>query len=166
MGRMILIVLLTILIGSYAVLSALDRLGWIRSEPDTRGRVSLALLFLFTSLGHFATTAAMAEMLPPWVPNRVAIVHVTGVLEMAGAIGLLVPRYSRLAGLCLLLFLIAVFPANVYAALTRAPMGGHEAGPMYLLVRGPFQLLLMWWTYRFAAKNRRSHTARPASPIR
>jgi uncharacterized membrane protein len=79
---------------------------------------------------------------------------VTGILEMAGAIGLLVPRFSRLAGTCLLLFLIAVFPANVYAAITRAPMGGHETGPVYLLVRGPFQLLLMWWTYRFAVTQR------------
>lgn len=166
MGRMILIVLLTILLGSYAVLSALDRLRWMRTEPDTRGRVSLALLFLFTSLGHFPDAAGMAEMLPPWVPNRVAIVYVTGVLEMAGAIGLLVPRYSRLAGICLLLFLIAVFPANVYAALTRAPMGAHEAGPVYLLVRGPFQLLLVWWTYRFAVNNRLSRQARPASPLR
>lgn len=150
---MVLLALLTILLGSFGALTALDSIGWVRTAPETRGRISLALLFLFTSLGHFATTREMAEMLPPWVPNRVAIVYVTGVLEMAGAVGLLIPRFSRAAGICLLIFLIAVFPANVYAALARAPMGGHEAGPMYLLVRGPFQLLLIWWTYRFVVRR-------------
>jgi uncharacterized membrane protein len=150
---MILLVLLTILLGSYAGLSLLDRLGWMRTAPGRRGRVSLALLFMVTSLGHFAQTAQMAEMLPARVPNRDAIVYVTGVLEAAGALGLLVPRFSRLAGICLLLFLIAVFPANVYAAFARAPMGGHDAGPVYLLVRGPFQLLLVWWTWRFAVRG-------------
>lgn len=162
---MILIVLLAILLGSYAVLSLLDRLGWVRTDSGRRGRASLALLFMFTSLGHFAQTAQMAEMLPAWVPSRVAIVYVTGVLEAAGAIGLLIPQFSRLAGTCLLLFLVAVFPANVYAAFARAPMGGHEAGPMYLLARGPFQLLLMWWTWRFAVRRPLSQ-ARSASPNR
>ena len=163
---MILAALLTILLGSFGVLTALDRAGWVRTGPDTRGRISLAVLFLFTSLGHFATTGDMAAMLPPWVPNRVAIVYVTGLLEMAGAVGLLVPRVSRLAGMCLLLFLIAVFPANVYAAFARAPMGGHEAGPMYLLVRGPFQLLLMWWTWHFAVRRPPAQEARSAGPVR
>ena len=46
-------------------------------------------------------------------------------------------------GLCLLAFLIAVFPANVFAAFNHVEMGGHEAGPAYLLVRAPFQLALM-----------------------
>ena len=144
---MTLVILLAILLGTYFLL------GLTRISRSSRGRASLALLFLFTGMGHFAQTEAMAAMLPSWVPNRVAIVYVTGLLEIAGAIGLLVPRVSRLAAVCLLAFLICVFPANVYAAAQRVDMGGHDAGPAYLLVRGPFQLLLVWWTYRFGVRS-------------
>jgi uncharacterized membrane protein len=151
----ILVALLTILLGSYALLALISR----RLPASRRGRISLALLFLVTGIGHFATPEPMAAMLPAWVPARLTVIYVTGLLEWAGAIGLLVPRYSRLAGICLLLFLAAVFPANVFAAINRVAMGGHEAGPMYLIVRGPFQLLLMWWTYHFAVRERRD--ARP-----
>jgi uncharacterized membrane protein len=143
---MILLALIAILTGSYAVLAAIAP----HMDDKRRGRISLALLFLFTGLGHFVNPEPMAAMLPAWVPGRVPVVYVTGLLEWAGAIGLLVPPYARLAGMCLLAFLVAVFPANVFAALHYVNMGGHEAGPAYLLVRGPFQLALMWWTYRFA----------------
>ena len=147
---MILLALTGILLGSYAVLSIVP--GVDRAQ---RGRISLALLFLFTGLGHFVNPEPMAAMLPPWVPARVPIIYLTGVLEWAGAIGLLVRRYSRVAGICLLAFLVAVFPANVFAALNNVNMGGHDAGPAYLLVRGPFQLLLMWWAYHFAIRRAR-----------
>ncbi len=150
---MILILLLAILLGSYALLTAIDRLRGARIDSGLRGRMSLALLLLFTGVGHFITTQQMAEMLPAWVPGRVGIVYVTGILELAGALGLLIPRLSRLAGVCLLLFLICVFPANVFAAVKSVQMGGHEAGPIYLLVRGPFQLLLIWWVYHFAVRS-------------
>ena len=128
---MILLALLGILIGSYALLTTV---AWVRGvgRPDNqlRGRASLALLFLFTGLGHFVQTDAMAQMLPTWVPMRVTVIYVTGLLEWAGAIGLLLPGFSRVAGLCLVGFLVLVFPANVYAAVNQVAMGGHESGPM------------------------------------
>ena len=147
---MILLGLLAILLGSYGVLASVGR----RMDAGRRGRISLALLFLFTGLGHFVNPTPMAAMLPPWVPGRVTIIYVTGLLEWAGAVGLLVPRWSRTAGICLLVFLAGVFPANVFAAMHHVPMGGHDAGPAYLLVRAPFQALLMWWTYHFAVRRR------------
>jgi uncharacterized membrane protein len=145
---MILLALIAILAGSYGVLVVVAP----QMDDKQRGRISLALLFLFTGLGHFVNPEPMAAMLPPWVPSRVPLIYATGLLEWAGAIGLLVPRYARMAGLCLMTFLIAVFPANVFAALHHVGMGGHDAGPAYLLVRGPFQVALMWWTYRAAVR--------------
>jgi uncharacterized membrane protein len=151
---MILLALLAILLGTYAALGLVARRwGRDRLDPAFRGRASLALLFLFTGLGHFVKTDEMAAMLPAWMPMRVGIVYLTGMLEWAGAVGLLLPRWSRAAGLCLMLFLLAVFPANVHAALSRVAMGGHEMGPAYLLVRGPFQALLIWWAYWFAVRR-------------
>lgn len=150
----ILATLVSILVGSYALLTAADRLmGGGRLAPGLRGRVSLALLFAFTGTGHFLRTEQMAGMLPPWIPSRLGLVYLTGVLEWAGAVGLLVPRLSRAAGLCLIAFVILVFPANIYAALNRVEMGGHELGPMYLLARAPLQLLLIGWAYWFAVRR-------------
>lgn len=154
---MVLILLLAIVLGSFGLLTAMDRLlGRGRIDAGLRGRVSLALLFLFTGLGHFLATEQMVQMLPPWVPARVGIIYATGALELAGAVGLLVPRVSRLAGLSLIAFLVLVLPANVYAAFNRVEMGGHGAGPAYLVLRVPFQFLLIGWAYWFAV--RRGHT--------
>ena len=151
---MTLLVLLGILLGTYGVLTLADRArDGGRLSPPARGRIALAALFLVTGMGHFVKTDEMVAMLPAWAPARLAIVYLTGFLEWAGAIGLLVPRYSRAAGICLVVFMVMVVPANVYAAWRHVEMGGHGAGPIYLLVRGPFQLLLIWWAWYFAVRQ-------------
>ena len=105
----------------------------------------------------------MAEMLPPWVPVRLSIIYFTGIAELAAAIGLLVPRLVRLTGICLALFLVLVFPANIYSAVNQTGLGGHEMGPWYLLVRGPLQVVLLGWVYWFAIRvpARDPHTDSP-----
>jgi uncharacterized membrane protein len=150
---MIIIVMLSLLIGPYLLLTAAGSVcPGLTLDAHLRGRLGLSMVFLFTGSGHFIKTRPMSEMLPPWVPGRIAIIYVTGVLEIAGAVGLLVPTTSRLAGICLILFMLAVLPSNVYAALKRVDMGGHGEGPRYLLVRVPLQLLLMAWAYWFAVR--------------
>ena len=119
--------------------------------------VGLALLFSFTASGHFIQTDAMALMLPAWVPARVALVYLTGLLEIAIAVAFFVPRYRKMAGWVAMAVLVIFFPANIYAAIERVPMGGHAWGPAYLLIRAPLQLAILWWVYRF--------TVRPAQPV-
>ena len=145
-------ILAGLLVVPYAILTMADRTGYVRMEPARRGLIGLALLFLFTGIGHFTQTATMAAMLPPAVPARTEIVYITGVLELAGAAGLLVPRTSRLAAWCLIVFLVMALPANVYAAMERVPMGAHALGPLYLLARVPLQILIAWWAYYFGVK--------------
>ena len=148
---MLLLFLLALLTGPYIVLALAGRwLPALRVAPEKRARLGLSLFFAFTALGHFVRTEEMAAMLPPSVPYRVGLIYVTGVFELAGAAGVWVPRLKRLTGICLIVMLLCVLPANVYAALNRVAFGGHEAGPAYLLVRVPFQLLVAWWVY-FAA---------------
>jgi uncharacterized membrane protein len=96
----------------------------------------------------------MAEMIPPFIPYRVELIYLTGVLELLGAIGVWIPRLVRITGLLLIIMLIGLLPANIYSALNRVEYGGHGAGPAYLLVRVPFQLFVIWWTY-FATQNSR-----------
>jgi uncharacterized membrane protein len=105
-------------------------------------------MFLFTGASHFTSMKYdFAAMIPAPLPNDLWVIYLSGVLEIAGAIGLLIPRTRKLAGICLVLLLVALFPANVYAALNDIPLRGEAPTPLWL--RGPMQLLfigMVWWT--------------------
>ena len=78
----------------------------------------LSLMFAVAASGrlHPTVRAGLVAMVPPAFPYPALIVATTGVLEAAGAIGLLVPATHTAAALCLALLLVAVYPANVRAA--------------------------------------------------
>ena len=149
-----LLFLLLLLVAPSALLTlAGGRLGARQLDAPARARVGLSLFFAFTALGHFVRTEEMAAMLPPSAPYRVGLIYLTGVFELMGAAGVWVPRLRRPAGLCLMVMLLAILPANVYAAINRVEFGGHGGGPAYLLVRVPFQLFVIWWTYYAAVRR-------------
>ncbi|MGA9720512.1 MAG: hypothetical protein WBQ79_19690 [Acidobacteriaceae bacterium] len=79
-------------------------------------RVLVALPLLVSGVAHFSITTAMAQIIPPIFPARTLLVMVSGVAELAGAAGLFFRRTERLASLSIVLLMIAVFPANIYAA--------------------------------------------------
>jgi uncharacterized membrane protein len=105
-------------------------------------------MFLFTGSTHFsAMKHDYAAMLPGFVPMKVWVIYLTGALQIAGAVGLLIPRTRRLAGICLALLLVAMFPGNVYAAVNDVPFRGEAPTPLWL--RTPIQLFfigMVWWT--------------------
>jgi uncharacterized membrane protein len=143
-----------------AIICALLLVPWfvttaLDGDAEWAGRFGLALVFAFTALGHFVKTDAMAEMLPASIPGRRALILASGILELFLSMLLLAWPKSRLLGLTIIGFLVAIFPANVYAALRHIPFGGHSAGPLYLLIRAPVQLLLILWTYWFLVKGER-----------
>jgi uncharacterized membrane protein len=110
-------------------------------------RYALAVMFVFTASAHFTGMRhELVRMVPAGVPYPGAIVAFTGVCELLGAVGLLIPRVQRIAGIGLILFLVAVFPANVRAAREELTLGGRRATPLAL--RLPMQVLfiaLTWW---------------------
>src|SRR5262245_52720696 len=118
-----------------------------------RGRIGVALVFGFTSAGHFIKTSAMTQMLPNWLPARVPLVYITGVFELLAAVAILISSLSRPTGIVLCIFLLLILPSNVYAAFQRVDFGGHAAGPVYLVVRVPLQLFLIGWIYWFAVRS-------------
>lgn len=128
----------------------LAAIGSARIAPQAAGRAGLVLAFLFFGFGHFAQTEEMVRLLPDFVPLRRELVWLTGLAEVAIAIGLALPSTRKLAGGAALAALVLFFPANVYGALTAADYGGHALGPVYLLIRLPLQLFLIGWTWRFA----------------
>jgi uncharacterized membrane protein len=127
--------------------------------------VGLGILFVFTGIGHFVQTEPMAQMLPGWVPQRVLLVYLTGLLEFAIVAGFFVPKFRRFTGWIAAIILVLFFPANIYAAFNHVPMGGHAWGPVYLLVRAPLQAIILLWVYWFAIREAKP-VCYPASPIR
>jgi uncharacterized membrane protein len=117
--------------------------SWVAST-----RWALAVMFLFTGVAHFTRARhQMARMVPSAWGNAMVIIYSTGVCEIAGAIGILIPRTRTLTGICLILFLIAVFPANVKAARQRLTVAGRPATP--LVRRATMQIVfiaLIWWS--------------------
>src|ERR1700760_1406078 len=83
--------------------------------------VGLAAMFVLTGVAHFVPPlrAALIAIVPPQLPAPGLLVTGTGVLEFVGVVGLLVPTTRAAAALCLLLMMLAMFPANIYA--TRMP---------------------------------------------
>src|SRR5688572_25441848 len=75
-------------------------------------RFALAIMFLFTGAAHFLpnTRPELIRMVPPVLPFPEHLVTLTGILELAGAIGLLIPRFASLAAYCLAALLVAMFP--------------------------------------------------------
>lgn len=111
-------------------------------------RVGLAAMFVFTGAAHFvpAVREVMMRMLPSRLPNPSLIISLTGICEILGAIGLLVPRARRAAAWALIVFLVAVFPANARAARQHMMIAGQPATP--LARRAAMQLVLIglvWW---------------------
>jgi uncharacterized membrane protein len=99
-------------------------------------------MFLFTATAHFTPMKEdLVRMVPLSFPNPRALVFATGVLEILGAIGLLVPATRRLAAWGLALMLLALFPANVSAARRGLTLRGKPATP--LAIRLPIQLLFL-----------------------
>ncbi|WP_373046938.1 hypothetical protein [Vulgatibacter sp.] len=110
------------------------------------GRLALAAMLILTASAHFTSTEALAAMIPPAFPAPVHLVHATGVAELAFAV-LLVARPTPILGWTLVLFFLAVLPANIHSALASVGYGGH--GPAYLWFRIPLQLLFIWWAAFF-----------------
>ena len=84
--------------------------------------------------------------MPSYLPAHVALVQISGVVEILGGIGVLLPRTRRCAAWGLILLLVAVFPANLNVALHGWP--GENIPDWILWARLPFQPLAIWWIYR------------------
>jgi uncharacterized membrane protein len=111
----------------------------------------LAVLFCFTGVIHFTRLRNdLEKMVPPWVANPGAMVLVTGILEILGAIGLLIHPTRVVTGVFLIIFLIAVFPANIYGTQKGVTLNKRPMPRMW--IRAPIQLLLIvlvYWLIRY-----------------
>ncbi|MFI7638520.1 hypothetical protein [Nonomuraea sp. NPDC049400] len=118
--------------------------------------LGLAVMLVVTASAHFVPAgvtfmpnhADMVAMVPPFVPFPALMVYLTGVLELAGAVGLVLERTRKAAGICLALFFVALLPANIYAALA-----GQDVTPLWLRI--PEQVIYIAIALWAALGNRR-----------
>ena len=141
------LVLLALLVAPWLVAKLLGR-----EDARDAGCLGIALLFVFTGIGHFGRTAEMVAMLPERLPARETAVLVSGVVEIVLGLAVLSRSSRRVAGWLLVALLVAFLPVNVWAAWHHVGPGGHERGPVYLLVRVPLQVFVAAWVIVFACR--------------
>jgi uncharacterized membrane protein len=111
-------------------------------------RFGLAVMLFFTASAHFTSMKAdLIRMVPKWVPYPEPMVYFTGVCEILGAIGLLLPAVQKFAAAALILLFVALLPANIHAARAGVTLRGKPATKLWLRI--PMQILfilLVYWS--------------------
>jgi uncharacterized membrane protein len=118
-------------------------------------RFALALLFISSGSLHFLRSEFFVSIVPPYLPFPGALVAISGVAEILGGAGLLIPCFTRPAAWGLIALLIAVFPANLHMAMHA------DLYPQFsrasLLVRLPLQGFLIAWAWWYARSSTKDH---------
>ena len=120
------------------------RTTWARRQVNNRQLAGLAVVFVWFFVGgimHFSATELEASVVPPYIPWPVAAVLVSGVFELLGAVGSLLPATRKAAGIGLFLLTLAVTPVHVYM-LQQPELFGVPVWALWL--RLPIQVALLW----------------------
>lgn len=139
-------IVLLVLVISFAVSCGIFEV--ISGDPNLlfSGNIALCLILFFTAMGHFKFPDGMAKMIPSFIPLKKELVLITGILEILAGIALLFPEPRHLAGEFLILFFIAILPANIYSAMNHLDYqkGIYDGnGLKYLWFRIPMQIFLI-----------------------
>ena len=142
---------LIVLLASWAAFRAIGAAGvQAFSTWHDSARYALAVMFIFTASAHFNKMKHdLVRMIPAYLPQPLLLVYITGVLELMGALGLLLPQFRTLAATCLIALLVGMFVANVNAAGKGVTLRGKPPTPLWL--RAPMQIFfiaLLWWSTR------------------
>ena len=128
--------------------------------PKVALRGLLAAAMVSIGVAHFTSADAFVSIMPPYLPAHLLLVHVSGVAEIGGGVGLLIPRLRRAAGWGLIALYLAVFPANIHMALNDVPLNGVHAPSWALWLRLPLQAVFIAWAWWVAlARPRRQPRA-------
>lgn len=144
---------LIVLVAAFVILYFADRFI-LRGKLGVplAGRAAMAVMLLLTGIAHFTSSDAMVAMMPEAIPYKVEIVWATGVCELAAVVGLLWPKTVKLTSVMLIIFFVAVLPANIAGSLKAEGVGGTAYGPWYLLFRVPLQIFFIGWVWWFGIR--------------
>jgi uncharacterized membrane protein len=121
-------------------------------------RLTLSLLLLgagFAVAGalHLVRPAPYIRIMPPWLPAAALLVLISGLAEIAGGLGILLPFTRVAAGWGLIALLVAVFPANVQMLLGALSHHASRGWIALLVARLPLQIVLIWWVWHAAIRQ-------------
>lgn len=108
-------------------------------------RLVLALVYAGVGIIHLKSPDGFLPIMPDWVPSPRMVVLATGVAEIAGALGLLVPRLRVAAAWGLAAYALCVFPANIKHAVEGIEVSGIRLGWWYHAPRLAAQPVIIWW---------------------
>ena len=128
----------------------------------TIARTAVALLFFTSGLGHLFAPGFFLAIMPPELPLHHEAVFVSGVFELLGAVGLMIPSLRRAAGFGLFLLTILVTPANIY--MWRHPELFPQFSSTMLFWRLPAQAFLLALIYWSAIRRADTVTSEPIQP--
>ena len=129
-------------------------------KPDSRRAIKtilrwvLTVFFVAAGANHFINPAPYVAMMPAALPAPWALVYISGVAEILGGLGLILPATRRLAAWGLIALLVAVFPANLNMAINHLPLGSKTLPAWALWGRLPLQLVLIAWVAWYARAER------------
>lgn len=107
------------------------------------------VLFIAAGAVHFIRPAMYERIVPPQLGHAPELVAISGIAEIAGGLGLMIPRTRRAAAWGLIALLVAVWPANIYMAFEANRFAA--VAPAWLLwARVPLQIALIWWVARIS----------------
>ena len=122
-------------------------------------RTTLAIFFVAAGALHFIVPAHYVAIVPSYLSAPRALVALSGVAEIAGGVGLLIPRLRQVAGVGLMLLLVAVFPANIEMLRQARARSGPSWVEAVLWLRLPLQVLLLWLAWRLSGPFSRPRAA-------
>lgn len=123
--------------------------------PQNIQKFALGFVFLFFmggGIGHFVMDDFFIAIVPDYLPAHAELVYISGVFEILGALGLLLPTTRQLAGWGLMALTLAVFPANIYMAMNPELFSQFPVIGLYL--RLPLQLVILWLIWQASRYQR------------
>ena len=109
------------------------------SRPRRIARAVLALAYLIAGVAHLRSPGGFIAITPA------TVIWLTGIAEIAGSIGLMLPPFRRAAGIGLALYALCVWPANIHHALSDIPLNGVHLSWWYHGPRLALQPVIIWW---------------------
>ena len=99
--------------------------------------------FILVGIEHFRDPQKFVDIVPKYMPFALFLVYLTGVIEVVGGLGIIYPETREITGRLMVLFLIAIYPANFNMWINDIPYNGTRLTTQGHLVRLSVQFLLI-----------------------
>jgi len=104
-----------------------------------------SIFFISFGFDHFINPDFYLSIMPPAFPLHLEAVYISGFFEIMGGLGLLISRFRKISGWGLLALLIAVYPANIYMAIS--PEAFPDVPTYVLYLRLLVQFIFFYWAF-------------------